>query len=128
MNLHPLVLALSVAVAGPFLSPAAEPVPASTTAQYRDFRLGEPIADVAKQTGLSPSDAKLISSRPERVEELTWRTGQSLAISKDSVRDILFRFDNGALFEMLVTYDRNRTGGLTDQDMTEALAAIYGPA
>lgn len=28
---------------------------------------------------------------------------------------------------MVVTYDREQTGGLTDADMTEALAAIYGP-
>ena len=28
---------------------------------------------------------------------------------------------------MTITYDPGRTGGLTDADLTEALAAIYGP-
>jgi hypothetical protein len=28
---------------------------------------------------------------------------------------------------MMVTYDRDQTGGLTDKDMTEALSAVYGP-
>jgi hypothetical protein len=79
--------------------------------------------------GIASSEARLISSRPERVEELDWRISQlSDGAKPDSVREILFRFYNGALFEMMITYDRDQTGGLTDVDMTEALAAIYGPA
>jgi hypothetical protein len=129
MNSHLIVLALSSVLFGPFLLPGAELVTADTFSKYRDFHLGEPLAGVAKQTGMSPSGAKLISGRPERIEELAYRIDQNFGISKpDSVRDILFRFDNSSLFEILVTYDRNRTGGLSDDDMIEALSVVYGPA
>lgn len=97
---------------------------------YREFHLGSSPGDVAKQAGMESSAANLISSRPERVEELDWRINrfESPSTGPDSVREIRFRFYNGNLFEMMVSYDRDRTGGLTDADMTEALSGIYGPA
>src|SRR5579863_578136 len=135
MNLRPVVvLVLSVAASASL--PAA-----SDLSRYREFHLGMPLADVAKQVGMESSDARLISSRPERIQELAWRTNRSPSGSTsgtasspasasprpDSVREIRFSFYNGALFEMMVAYDRDQTGGLTDKDMTEALSAVYGP-
>ncbi len=109
---------------------SASLLPAGDLSLYRGFRLGTSPADVATQTGMASSEAKLISSRPERIEELDWKTNRSAPseTQSDSVREIRFRFYNGSLFEMMVTYDRDHTGGLTDADMTEALSAIYGPA
>jgi hypothetical protein len=103
---------------------------ATDLSRYRDFHLGSSLAEVARQAGMEPSDAKLISSRPERVEELDWRTNWSAsnATRPDSVREIRFRFYNGSLFEMMVAYDRDQTGGMTDSDMTQALSTVYGPA
>lgn len=103
---------------------------AGDLSRYRDFHLGSSLADIAKQAGLESSAARLISSRPERVEELDWRTNQSAsnATRPDSVREIRFRFYDGSLFEMMVSYDSDQTGGLTDADMTDALSAVYGPA
>ncbi|HTA47440.1 MAG TPA: hypothetical protein VK789_33590 [Bryobacteraceae bacterium] len=103
---------------------------ASDWSRYRDFHLGSSVADVAKQTGMESSEAKLISSRPERIEELDWRTNRSdsNASRADSVREIRFRFYDGSLFEMMVAYDGDQTGGMTDTDMTEALSTIYGPS
>jgi hypothetical protein len=122
VNLRPAVWILSS------LLVSAALLPASDLAQYRQFRLGMPLADVAKQAGIASSEAKLVTSRPDRVEELDWRTNRSTtSTSPDSVQEIMFRFYNGALFEMMVTYDRDHTGGLTDADMTEALSKIYGP-
>lgn len=105
-------------------------LPAGDLSHYRDFHLGMPVADVAQRAGMEPSDAKLISSRPERIEELDWNTNRSafLAAPSDSVREIRFSFYNGNLFEMMVSYDRDHTAGLTDADMTEALSRIYGSA
>ena len=79
---------------------------------------------------MESSEIRLISSRPERIEELDWKTNRSALATtpSDSVREIRFRFYNGSLFEMMVSYDMDRTGGLNDADMTEALSAIYGPA
>lgn len=109
---------------------SASLLPASDFSRYRDFRLGSSLADVAKQAGIEASEAKLISSRPARIEELDWRTNRfgSNAPRPDSVREIRFRFYDGSLFEMMVAYDGDQTGGLTDADMTEALSAVYGQA
>jgi len=122
MNLR-AVLFLGVSVLA-----SASLLPGSDLDRYREFQLGANLADVAKQAGMDSSDTKLISSRPERVEELDWRTDRSPsgAARPDSVREIRFRFYNGALFEMMVAYDSAQTSGLTDADMTEALSAIYG--
>jgi hypothetical protein len=123
MNFRPVVvIVLSVAA-------SASVLPASDLSRYREFHLGMPLADVAKQTGLESSGARLISSRPERIEELDWRTHGSASedARPDSVREIRFSFYNGGLFEMMVAYDKDQTGGLTDKDMTEALSAVYGP-
>ncbi len=107
---------------------SASLLPGSDLSRYRGFHLGMPLADVAKQAGIESSEAKVISSRPERIEELDWRTNRSApAAPPDSVREIRFSFYNGGLFEMMVTYDRDHTSGLTDADMTEALSAVYGP-
>jgi hypothetical protein len=107
---------------------SASLLPASDLSRYRAFHLGMPLADVAKEAGMESSDARLISSRPERIEELAWRTDRSVSndARPDSVREIRFRFYNGGLFEVMVAYDRDQTGGLTDKDMTEALSAVYG--
>jgi hypothetical protein len=109
---------------------SASLLPASDLSAYREFHLGSSPADVARQAGMESSETELISSRPERIEELNWRIKPfaSPATGPDSVREIRFRFYNGKLFEMMVSYDRDRTGGLTDADMTEALSAVYGPA
>jgi hypothetical protein len=127
MSLRPtVVIVLAVAASASLLS-------ASDLSRYREFHLGAPIADVAKQAGMESSEARLISSRPERIQELAWRTNRSASGSAsdnarpDSVREIRFGFYNGSLFEMMVAYDRDQTSGLTNKDMTEALSAVYGP-
>jgi len=86
------------------------------------------LTDVAKQAGIAASEVKLISTRPNRIEELDWRTNRvsSSSARADSVQQVLFSFYNGALFEMMVTYDKDRTGGLTDADMVESISGIYG--
>ena len=124
IHFHPLAfVALSLLASAPLL-------PASDLSRYREFHLGMALTDVSKQAGMEASEARLISSRPQRIEELDWRTGPSVAAAAqpDSVREIRFRFYAGSLFEMTVTYDSDRTNGLTDTDMTDALSAIYGPA
>jgi hypothetical protein len=84
----------------------------SDLSRYRNFHVGAPLADVAKQAGMESSEARLISSRPERIEELDWRTNRSASdrstsdgARPDSVREIRFSFYNGGLFEMMVAYN-----------------------
>jgi hypothetical protein len=124
VNLRRLVCVLLPVLA------SASILAASDLSRYREFHLGMPLADVAKQAAMESSDARSISSRPERIEELYWRSNRSPSAGAppDSVHEIRFRFYNGLLFEMMVAYDGAQTGGLTDTDMTEAISGIYGPA
>jgi hypothetical protein len=64
------------------------------------------------------------------IQELEWRPRLALASSREagSVNEVLFSFYNGELFRMVVSYDQQRTEGLTDQDMIKAISATYGIA
>ena len=125
MNFRPVVFVLSSVLASTLLLHGADSVTRNPPSGYRTFQLGSSIAEVAKQPGITSPEAKVISTRPERVEELNWRASPSS--TPDSVEKILLRFYNGALFEITISYNPSRTGGLTDADLTEALGAIYGP-
>ena len=98
--------------------------------RYREFQFGMNLLAVAKQADVNPSEAKMIHQRPAMIQELEWRLGRPLAASHqaDSVKEVLFSFYNGELFRMVISYDRDRTQGLTDEDMIEAISATYGIA
>jgi len=97
---------------------------------YRGFQFGMDLTTVAKQAGIRPSEAKVIHQRPAVIQELEWRPQRAYVSSKetDPVREVLFSFYNGELFRALVTYDRDRTQGLTDQDMIDGISLLYGTA
>ncbi len=103
---------------------------AQDLSMYRNFQFGMNLPAVAKQADVKPSEAKVIHQRPALIEELEWRPRRLYDSSKetDPVREVLFSFYNGELFRVLVTYDPDRTQGLTRQDMVEAISAIYGTA
>jgi hypothetical protein len=94
---------------------------------YRDFRFGAELATVAKQTGMSLSDAKVIDQRPALIQELEWRP-QPLGPSTtaEAAQDVVFSFYNGELFQIAVNYDPGATEGLTGQDIIGAISAGYG--
>jgi len=84
---------------------------------------------VAKQIRVKPSDAKVIHERPAVIQELEWRNPLTDSSQRsDSVGNILFRFYNGELYRLVVTYDRERTEGMTAEDIVEAVSAKYGNA
>ena len=49
-----------------------------------------------------------------------------MASSTDPVEQILFSFYNDQLFRVVVDYGRERTEGMTNADMIEAVSALYG--
>ena len=102
---------------------------AQDLSKYRDFQFGADLPTVAKVIGASPSQAKLIHSRPALVQELEWRP-QSLGPSPkaESAEGVVFSFYNGTLFRIDVKYDRYATEGLTTEDFVEGISAMYGPA
>ena len=101
---------------------------ADDLSKYRDFQLGADLPTVAKLMGASPSQAKVIHSRPALVQDLEWRP-QSLGSSPkaESAQEVVFSFYNGTLFRISVKYDRYETEGLTTEDFVEAISAMYGP-
>ena len=99
-----------------------------SAAHYRDFQLGGSLASVSALTGAPASDVKTIHTRPASLQSLEWRrpyTGGS-ETAADPVQQIAFSFYNDQLFRLVIDYDRNRTEGMTDGDMIEAITGMYG--
>jgi hypothetical protein len=103
---------------------------AQDLSRYREFQLGMNLLAVAKQIDARPSEVKVIHQRPAVIQELEWRPRLAPTSSREagSVDEVLFTFYNGELFRMVVSYDQQKTQGLTDQDMIEAISATYGMA
>jgi hypothetical protein len=96
---------------------------------YRGFQFGTSLVAVAKQTDMKPSEAKLLHRRPAIIQELWWyRPNGSSSLATGPVREVVFSFYNGELFRMVINYDQEKTDGLTDADMVEAISAKYGVA
>jgi hypothetical protein len=96
---------------------------------YRGFQFGTNLVAVAKQTDMKPSEAKLLHQRPAIIQELWWYPPLgSSSLSMELVREVVFSFYNGELFRMVINYDQDRTDGLTDEDMVDAISAKYGIA
>lgn len=102
---------------------------AADLSKYRNFQLGTDLSTVAKQAGVSPSQAKDIHRRPALIQELAWRP-QPLGSSSqtESAQAVVFSFYDGEMFRIAINYDRYQTEGLTPDDFIEALSATYGIA
>jgi hypothetical protein len=98
---------------------------------YREFVLGSSLSSVSAQTAVTAADATVVHLRPALLQDLKWRLSYFTAGSNlpraDAVDQIVFSFYNDQLFRMVVDYDRERTRGMTDADMTAALSETYGP-
>ena len=102
----------------------AAPTYSQDLSRYREFQLGTNLPAVAKQIRVKPSEAKAIHERPAVIQELEWRAPFTDSSQRsDSVGNILFRFYNGELYRLVVTYDRERTEGMTAEDIVEAFSA-----
>ena len=120
---------LAIGALGFFLSTAS--LESQGRSRYRDFRLEGSLDSISAQAGVPASEAKLVHQRPALMQELLWRrpyapSGPASA-ETDPVKEIVFSFYNDQLSRMVVDYDRDRTAGLTDEDLIEAISAEYGP-
>lgn len=104
-------------------------VSAQDLSRYREFQLGTSLVAVAQQAGVRP-ETRVLHQRPELIQELVWEPARGLGTSPpgDSVRKVLLSFYNGQLFRIAVSYEWDRTEGLTVEDMVDALSGTYGPA
>jgi len=102
-----------------------------TRSGYRNFQLGGDLRSVSALSGVAASEAKTIHQRPAVIQQLEWRlpyfVSGSTAPQNDPVRQIVFSFYNDQLSRMVVDYDHDRTAGMTDGDMIDAISIAYGP-
>ena len=112
---------LVVVLAAPFSQ-------AQDLSQYREFKFGMSLPAVAKQAHLKPTEATVLHQRPGVIQELVWEALSFTHASSqsESVKNIRFSFYNGELSRMVVNYDRERTEGMTAEDLIEAISAKYG--
>jgi hypothetical protein len=107
----------------------AAPTYSQDLSRYREFQLGTNLPTVAKQIRVKPSDAKVIHERPAVIQELEWRAPLTDPSQRsESVGNIHFRFYNGELYRLVVSYDPERTEGMTAEDFVEAVSSRYGTA
>jgi hypothetical protein len=123
--LHPRGAAATLAV----LVLSAVPLEGQDLSKYRDFSLGTSLAAVVAASGARAEDAKTLHARPAIISELEWRTiySRPAGSDEDAVRRVVFSFYDDQLYRVVVTYDPERTAGLTDADLIRALSELYGP-
>lgn len=101
---------------------------AQDLSRYRAYVLESTLESVVAASGARAADARTLHERPAKIQELLWRapyTRVGSALS-DPVGRAIFSFYDDALYEIVVSYDRARTDGLTNSDLVESLAGVYG--
>ena len=103
-------------------------VVAQSLSRYRSYALESSLTSIVKASGAREADLKTLHDRPARIQELEWRTPYARQGTPfvDPVHDVLFSFCDNQLYRLVVTYDRDRMEGLTDDDVIASLSATYG--
>ena len=96
--------------------------------RYRAYVLESSLDSVVAASGARAADARTLHKRPAAIQQLVWRAPyvDSRNTLADPVQEISFTFYNDALYQVIVNYDRDRTEGLTNNDIVESLSAAYG--
>jgi len=122
---HTLLISVSLI----FLVFSGHVASAQEVSRYRGYLLDSSVDAVVTTSGARATDVRTLHERPARIQELDWRVPYASPgnAAADPVRGVAFAFFNDALYRVLVTYDRERTAGLTNDDIIQSLAASYGP-
>ena len=101
---------------------------AQDLSRYRGYALESSLDSVIASSGTRAYRAITVQRRPATIQELEWRAPYSSvgSAAADSVREIAFSFYNDALYQLIVSYDREKTDGLTNKDLIESLSVTYG--
>jgi hypothetical protein len=121
-SLRALALASTAVVVG------AQPLFAQGLSHYRTYALESSVASVIAISGGREADTRTSYERPARIQELEWRAPYSRPGTgkADPVHDVQFSFYDDQLYQVVVSYDRDRMEGLTSADVVESLSATYG--
>ena len=96
--------------------------------RYRKFVLGTGLAAISTQVGQDERQATLISQSPALIQQMTyWKVDTSDDSGRmEPISHITLDFYNGALYRIVVVYDKKAVEGLTEEDMVKAISARYG--
>lgn len=127
-RLHLAFIKVRALLIGTALSLFGHVASAQDVSRYRGYVLESSVESVVGTSGARSADAKTIHERPAKIQGLEWRapyvsSGSELA---DPVRGIVFTFLDDALYQVVVSYDRDRPDGLTNNDIIDTLTAAYG--
>jgi len=117
------VALLATAFAFPVAS--AEPV----FSHYRGVTLGDSVEAVVGHLNATEADVKVVHARPTLVQQISWRPRRLISGTNsepDPMAEMVLTFHLGRLARIAVIYERERTQGLTDADLNEALSGVYG--
>jgi len=119
---------LAVSVASVVLS-SSSVASSPNLSTYRQFQFGMSLATVSRLAGIT-SEGRVLHQRPELIQEVMWLPPLTTGTGAqgDSARKLLFGFYDDQLFRIAVTYDREKTEGMTVEDLVDAISAQYGPA
>lgn len=104
---------------------------AQDLSRYRDVAFGSSVSSVLAITGSNAAGVKVIHQRPALIQELAWRPQYASNRSVERIeaaREVMFRFQDDALFSITVVYDARLVEGLTNADIIAAVSAVYGTA
>lgn len=108
-------------------APVASASPVYTL--YRGVSIGDSLGVVLTALKMNPAEVAVVTERPARVEQLTWRPNQFFTGRTgpaDALSEMVLTFHRGQLARIVATYERDRIEGLTDGDLREAFTAAYG--
>lgn len=110
------------------LSVAPAWVSGSDLTTYRTFKLGADFESVAKQTGVDGSRIKVLHTRPALIQQFEWRPGGLGPMTEpDTVKDVVFTFYQGELYQIVANYGDHGTEGMTAGDFTESISLGMAP-
>lgn len=122
-----LVSLLTLTCAVSLVLPAA---PAeSVLSRYRGVTLGDSVQVVIDRLQMTADNVKVVQERPTVVQELIWRPHRFISgatVEPDVLSEAVLTFHGGRLARLVVIYDRDRTQGLTDADLHDAMGSVYG--
>jgi hypothetical protein len=101
---------------------------AQDLSRYRAYVLGSSLDSVLAASARRAADVKTLHERPAKIQELEWRAPHLSSRDElaDPVRGAVFSFCDDALYQVFVSYDLDRTDGLSNSDIIAALTATYG--
>jgi hypothetical protein len=107
---------------------SAQLVSAQDLSRYRAYTLDGSVDSVLAASEARPSDVTVVYARPSIIQALEWHAPYARSGSEqiDPVRQITFSFCDNALYQVLVSYDPERTDGLSNSEIIDSLTAAYG--